>query len=121
MAAAAPPKSYLLGNKVDLVGQRVISDSQIQVAVKEFACAGHFEVSAQSGDAVPRAFYSAAAKSLGMELSAYELEFHDTVVAATVQVGGADDEARVAGSDAIEAEDAAAEARKSESCSCTIM
>ena len=121
MANANPPKAYLLGNKVDLVGNRAITQDQIIQAVKEFKCTGHFEVSAQSGDAVPRAFYSAAANKLGMELSAHELEFHDTVVAATVVVGGEEDEARVKGSAAIEAEDAAAQARQQDGCSCAIM
>jgi len=121
MASSSPPKAYLLGNKVDLVGQRAITTSQIHKAVQEFKCTGHFEVSAESGDAVPRAFYSAAANVLGMELSAHELEFHDTVVAATVRVGGEEDEARVKGSSAIEAEDSAAEARQGGACSCTVM
>ena len=121
MANASPPKSFLLGNKVDLVGQRVITADQIIKGVQEYKCSGHFEVSAQSGDAVPRAFYSAAANVLGMELSAHELEFHDTVVSATVVVGGEEDNARVKGSEAIEAEDAAAQARQQEGCSCTIM
>jgi GTPase SAR1 family protein len=119
MASAQPPIKYLLGNKADLIGQRTITAQQVSSASTELKCKGHFEVSAESGDDVPRAFYTAAGIALGMELTAHELEFHATVVGASVCRGGSE-EARVEGAEDIEAEDAAAEASK-EQCLCTMM
>ena len=52
--------------------------------VEENNLKGGFFTSAQSGDNVTTVFYDAAAKAVGIKLSAYELEFTKKVLAVTV-------------------------------------
>lgn len=121
MTGRQAPAMYLLGNKADLVGDRVVGAKAISEAVQAHGLQGHYEVSAQSGDSIIRSFYDVAARAIGVSLSDLELEAHDTVVAATVRVGGQEDEARVSGSGGIEAEDLAAErAKQGAGCQCVL-
>ena len=64
-------------------------------------------MSAQSGDNVKTIFYDAAARSLGIKLSAYELEFTKKILAVTVNRSKGDNLQKSMDVQAIEAEDLA--------------
>ena len=78
--AGASAKYFLVGNKIDLYGQRAVSeDRHDALIVSSRLDGGHF-VSAQSGENVVRAFYQLAGEVVGITLSPYELSFHDKVI-----------------------------------------
>ena len=79
-----PPQIYLCGNKIDLQHLRKVRESQHDNFVEENNLKGGFFTSAQSGDNVTTVFYDAAAKAVGIKLSAYELEFTKKVLAVTI-------------------------------------
>jgi Ras-related protein Rab-28 len=110
---------YLVGNKIDLIAQRVVTKGRHDEFVRRHGLRGGFLVSAQSGDQVLKAVYRVSAAAAGIRVSEFELSFCDQVVRATIpcksgESGGAGDasEPRTAMADAIEAEDRALEARK---------
>ena len=74
-------------------------------------------MSASSGDNVTTVFYETAARAVGVELSAYELEFTKKVLQVDVVASDAD-EARTAMADAIEAQDLELERRRKEKTGC---
>ena len=74
--------------------------------------------SARSGENVLASFYAAAARFLGMTVTASELEALRKVIGVAVVRG--DDEARTAEADRIEREDAEAERRKSAGGCCCV-
>ena len=121
------PACYLVGNKIDLSSERMVSEAAHAswVAVKAFA--GDFFVSARSGENVMKTFYIIAAKAVGVILTEYDIGFLDSVVVAEVTLGNAGvDEGRTSIADDIEREDAeamAAAAKKAGSgggCQCSV-
>lgn len=114
-----PEHVYLVGNKIDLIAQRVVTKARHDEFVRCHGLRGGFLVSAQSGDQVLKAVYRVSAAAAGIRVSEFELSFCDQVVRATIpsRAGGGDgagdaSEPRTAMADAIEAEDRALEARK---------
>lgn len=119
------PQTHLLGNKVDLIGQRVVSLAEAKAFAAAHGLQGAHEVSAQSGENVMRAIYECAAKTAGIPMSEYDLAFFDAAVAVTVTEdgsGGDPDGGRTRFADRIEAEDLAYERRKrlASQCRCTV-
>ena len=104
------PQRFLVGNKVDLIHLRKITDEAHRRFTTENQLNGGFTMSAQSGENVLRVFYEVAASIAGIELSAYELAFTDRVLTATVAVE--EDEGRTTYADQIELEDRQAEEAK---------
>ena len=66
---------------------------------------GGFFVSAGSGENVLSVFYQVAARVVGIELTAYELEFTKKVLGVTVTKQGGDEGGKMKGSEEIEKED----------------
>jgi GTPase SAR1 family protein len=115
---ARAPRMYLVGNKADLVHLRKVSPESHDGFISRHALGGGFFISARSGDNVLTAFYKAAAAHLGVELTQAELAATEKVLGVTVARADGDDEGRTAEADAIEREDAEAEARKKAAASC---
>lgn len=110
---------YLVGNKIDLIAQRVVTKARHDEFVRRHGLRGGFLVSAQSGDQVLKAVYRVSAAAAGIRVSEFELSFCDQVVRATIPCNAGDSsgagdasEPRTAMADAIEAEDRALEARE---------
>lgn len=57
-----PPKIYLIANKYDLIHLRKVEEADHQRFIRENCLVDGFFVSAQSGDSILTAFYSAAAQ-----------------------------------------------------------
>ena len=90
------PMIFLCGNKIDLEHLRKISEEVHERFIRKNKLHDGFFTSAQSGDNVTPVFYDAAGKSLGIKLSAFELEFHKKVLSVTVtkdEEGASDNEA----------------------------
>ena len=117
-------RRVLVGNKADLLQHRQVTDSDHVRFWQERKLEGGFLTSARSGENVAKAVYATAAHSVGVDLTAYELAFHDRVLN-KVDVASAGDAAaggRTADADRIEEEDRLAELRKRQraSCSCAL-
>jgi|EP00945_MAST-04E_sp_MAST-4E-sp1_P007710 Ras-related protein Rab-28 len=78
------PMIFLCGNKIDLDHLRKIPEEVHDKFVRQNKLHDGFFTSAQSGDNVTPVFYDAAGKSLGIKLSAFELEFHKKILSVTV-------------------------------------
>ncbi len=131
---------YLVGNKIDMIGQRQVTVDQHEHYVAETGFRGSIFMSAKTGENVVRMFYKVAGEVLGVHLSENELDIHHKVLKVSViggsnqlnatsvfKIGDNDDASlhggRTAFADQIEAEDrAAAEAakRKQEQCMCNL-
>lgn len=74
---------YLVGNKIDMLHMRRVSEADHEEFIARRGLQGGFFVSAQSGDRVTRSFYEAAGVAIGSPLSEHELAFHDRVVGVT--------------------------------------
>lgn len=109
---------YLLGNKVDLIGQRQVTTKQHDAFVAENRLKGGMFGSAKTGENVVKMFYKIAGETVGMRLTEYELAFHDKVLTAHVAKDNAKDNERNAWADEIEREDQEAERRKQEGAGC---
>jgi small GTP-binding protein len=98
---------YIVGNKIDLIANRVITEEMHYEFIKENNLDGGFLVSAGSGENVLTIFYKVAAKLSGIELSAFELEFTRKVLAVhlTKGEGGEHGVSKMKGSEQIEADD----------------
>mmetsp|Transcript_76 Transcript_76/g.140 ORF Transcript_76/g.140 Transcript_76/m.140 type:complete len:271 (+) Transcript_76:59-871(+) len=99
------PEIYCVGNKIDLIEFRRVTERQHNKFVQDEGLKGGFFVSAGSGENVLTVFYQVAARVVGIELTAYELEFTKKVLAVAVTKGGGDDEGKMKGSEDIEKED----------------
>ena len=64
---------YLVGNKIDLISLRQVSQQQHDAFLEENAMRGGFFFSAKTGDNILKSFYRAAGESIGVHLSAHEL------------------------------------------------
>lgn len=117
------PHTYIVGNKADLLSHRQVTDTAHTEFWRSRKLQGGFLTSAKSGENVAKTVYQTAAHSVGIDLTAYELSFHDRVLN-KVNVGACGDEdgGRTAEADRIEAEDRAAELAKNKkpSCSCVL-
>lgn len=101
------PKIYLVGNKIDLIGYRRVTEKQHQKFVEDENLSGGFFMSASTGENVLTVFYKVTARTVGIELTSYELDFTKKVLSVVVQ-GEGGEEKKMSGSEAIEAEDAKA-------------
>mmetsp|Transcript_8310 Transcript_8310/g.13957 ORF Transcript_8310/g.13957 Transcript_8310/m.13957 type:complete len:229 (+) Transcript_8310:46-732(+) len=114
---------YLLGNKVDLIGQRQVSEKEHERYIVENHLRGGMFGSAKTGENVVKLFYKVAGEAVGVKLTEYELAYFDKVLTAHITVNPAKDEARNEWADEIEKEDLEAERRKNNralGCDCII-
>lgn len=113
---------FLLGNKVDLVGQRQVSQKEHESFVIDNGLKGGMFGSAKTGENIVRMFYKVAGDAVGVKLTEYELAFHDKVLTAHITANDSRDNERNAWADEIEKEDMEAERRKQQGvgCSCII-
>jgi Ras-related protein Rab-28 len=115
---------YLIGNKVDMIGQRIVTQKQHEDCLYSY----HFKrgnfCSAKTGENIVKMFYQIAGEVIGIKLTEYELAFHDKVLKAYVKPSeGADDEVRNPWADEIEKEDMEAEKKRAAAengCRCLI-
>jgi len=117
---------YLVGNKIDLIGLRMVSNEKHKEFVVQHKLAGEFLLSAHNGDNVLRTVHKIAAKaSGGAELSEYDLQFLDKPVRAyTLAEDKGAIEARTKMADEIEKEDLKNEDHKrmqEVGCRCNLM
>jgi len=98
------PEIYCVGNKIDLIQYRRVTESMHLEFQTRFNLTGSFFVSAQSGENVLTTFYKVAGQSCGIELSSDELEFTKKVLAVTIS-GDSGGGGRTKGSKLIEDED----------------
>jgi Ras-related protein Rab-28 len=110
---------YLLGNKVDLVGQRQVSVKDHERFVAQNNLKGGMFGSAKTGENVVKMFYKIAGETIGVRLTDYELAFHDKVLTAHINTADTRDSERNAWADEIEKEDMEAERRKAQGMGCT--
>ena len=135
---------YLVGNKIDLYNLRQVTKMQHDRFVLENQLNGGLLLSARTGclpdhdffnsfyrfyscfapgENVVRTFYQVAAELVGVKLTAHELAFMDKVLKVHVEKGDEAIEGRTAFADEIEAEDLAAEKKKSVlggGCNCVL-
>lgn len=97
-------KVYVLGNKMDMYGQRQVSDEQHHDAIKSYKYKGGFLVSAKTGENILKAFYKAVSTYCNITLSDSELSAVDSVITVSVNKSG-EDEGRTSIADRIEEED----------------
>ena len=112
------PKLHLIGNKIDLIQLRKITENMHAKCIVEKRMQGGEFMSAMNGDNVLKSFYRVAGQMAGITLSEYELAFTEKVIAATITDGG--EEGRTAYADAIEKEDRENEANKLKGCACSM-
>lgn len=120
---------FLIGNKIDLINLRQVTERQHDKCIRDNDLAGGFFISAKTGDNLVKAFYKVAAEGVGEHLSPSELAYHDKVVKAHVVLSADNDkdEGRTAFADEIERLDAEAERKKNSgglgcgSGGCTVM
>ena len=78
------PSLYLLGNKIDLIGNRLVSDKSHKEFISSHGLSGGFLVAASNGDNVLTAFYVVAAACASVQLSGSDLDFTRKVLSGTV-------------------------------------
>eukprot|EP01041_Mallomonas_annulata_P005653 gene5653-11403_t len=103
---------YLIGNKVDLIQHRQITEQQHDQFINDNNLRGGLFLSAKTGENVVKSFYKVAAEAIGIKLNSAELAMFDVVVKAHIIEGA--DEGRTDFADDIEKEDAIAEQMKRE-------
>lgn len=114
---------YLLGNKVDMIAHRQVSESKHHAFVAENNLFGGMFCSAKTGENVLKMFYKVAGDIIGVKLTEFELATHDKVLTAHIQMSSDQDEARNEWADEIEKEDRELEMRKQareSGCQCCI-
>lgn len=115
---------YLLGNKIDMIGYRQVSESKHDTFIIENNLKGGMFCSAKTGENIVKMFYKVAGDIIGVKLTEYELAVHDKVLTAHIQKSDNNAEIRNDWADEIEKEDMEAErrkqARESAGCACTI-
>ena len=105
-------KLYLIGNKVDLISLRQITEKQHYQFIEDNNIDYGLFVSAKTGENVVKAFFKIAADCIGIKLSEYELAYHDKVLIAHIESTNEKNEIRNPWADEIEKEDLEAERRK---------
>ena len=118
----ATDKIYLVGNKVDMISQRIVTSKQQIEFIKDNNLCGGMYMSAKTGENVIRAFYQVSGEILGTPLTETELECHDKIL--KVHVLRDDDQGgRTAFADQIEEEKRLEEEealRRAQQCTCMI-
>lgn len=116
---------YLLGNKIDMIGHRQVSESKHYSFISENNLRDGMFCSAKTGENIVKMFYKVAGDILGVKLTEFELAVHDKVVTAHIQMSNDQDEARNEWADEIEKEDMENERKKklreNGGCLCGIM
>lgn len=121
---AKQPDLYIVGNKADLFRLRQVSEAEHDNFWRSRGLKGGFFASAASGENVSRLIHEIAAASVGIKLTAQELDFLNVVLSARVRTS--DDGGRTLDANKIEAEDRALELAKRRreaahrSCSCLV-
>lgn len=105
-------KLYLIGNKVDLISLRQISEKQHNQFIEENNLDNGLFLSAKTGENVVKAFYKISSDCIGIKLTEYELAYHDKVLVAHIESSNEKNEIRNAWADEIEKEDMEAERKK---------
>lgn len=108
--------TYLVGNKSDALRQ--VSDDEHKRFWQDRGMNGGFITSAATGDNVTRVVYDVAARAKGIRLSPHQLDAYTKVV--PVRIDPRIDRRTSAETDAIEAEDLAAERRKNARRCCAV-
>ncbi len=103
---------YLVGNKVDLISIRQISERQHDSFIISNDLKGGLFCSAKTGENVVKSFYKIAGEVIGLKLTEFELAYHDKVLTASVEVSNDKNEKKNAWASDIEREDAELERRK---------
>lgn len=111
---------YLIGNKIDLLNLRQVTDEQHQAFIRKMDLQGGMFLSAKTGDNVVKTFYQIAAEASGVRLTDGELATYNKVLTAYIQTSDDSAEGRTAFADDIEREDLEAERKKKEQCNCII-
>lgn len=107
------PKLYIIGNKIDLIEARQVTDAQHQAWWESHSIDGGFLGSAQTGENIAATIYRVSAHSVGVQLTDYELAFHERVITNVSAKGGdTETEGRTTCADDVEAEDRALEEAK---------
>jgi GTPase SAR1 family protein len=70
---------YLLGNKIDLISARQVTQEAHTSFIAEHGLSGGMWVSARSGEALMRCFYMAAMEVAGLPVTEQDLAVHDKV------------------------------------------
>lgn len=112
---------YLIGNKIDLINLRQITEKQHNSYIIDHNLNGGFFVSAKTGDNLIRSFYEVAGKSVNINLSNSELSYYDKVVKAHIMKSNDNtksNEGRTMCADEIERMDLEAEKNKNNNCKC---
>jgi small GTP-binding protein len=113
---------YLVGNKVDMISQRIVTEKQQNLYIKDNELRGGLYMSAKTGENVVRAFYKVAGEILGTPLTETELETHNKVLKVIINEGN-DNGGRTAFADEIEEEMRREEEeakRKADACQCAV-
>lgn len=120
------PFVYLIGNKVDMIAIRQITERQHDSFLTENNFQGGAFCSAKTGDNIVKLFYRIAGEIVGEPLSQEELAYYDKVLKAHIPIDTAGkNEVRNTWAEDIEREDMEAERQKREreaagGCSCII-
>jgi small GTP-binding protein len=113
---------YLIGNKIDLISMRQVSENQHNEFLIDQKIRDHCYCSAKTGENVVKMFYRFASEIIGIQLTQYELAFYDKVLKAHVMTSNELDEIKNPWADEIEKEDAELERRKAmnQGCQCIL-
>ena len=71
---------YLLGNKIDLITARQVTQEAHTGFIAEHGLSGGMWVSARSGEALMRSFYMAAMEVAGLPVTEQDLAVHDKLL-----------------------------------------
>ena len=120
----APKASvHLIGNKVDMIGQRQVDSTLHDVFIRENGMSGGAFTSAKSGENVVKMFYKVAASKCGVKLTDSDLLEYDKVLKA--HISSEDEGDRTEFADEIEELDRAMEERKLQrengGCACLLV
>lgn len=115
------PNLYLVGNKVDLVSMRQVTERQHQQFQEENGLKGGCFCSAKTGENVVRMFYKISGEISGINLSEEELACYNKVLKAHIVNNKEKDEVRNSWADEIEKEDMEAERKKNQPGVCCIV
>jgi small GTP-binding protein len=120
------PFLYLIGNKIDLISLRQVSENEQKRFIQENNLKDSCYCSAKTGENVIKMFYRFVGEIVGIQLTQYELAFYDKVLKAYVMPSNqGKEESRNEWADEIEREDAELERKKREKennhgCNCCI-
>lgn len=103
---------YLIGNKSDLIAERVITEEKHCEFVEKLGICGGFCISARNGDTVLRCVYTAVAQTAKIRVSTEELSIYNSIVNASCIKLSREDEPRTICADEIEAEDSSANEKR---------